>query len=108
MMMFADMVNVGMSRIATRLGNQVFTWKGEDYECIPSTANEIRGLEEGGFSVDADLSLSIRRELFTDGILPAAQQKISYRGRGYRIITIKQDASTSMIRLICEDDSRGI
>ena len=107
-MAFKDIVNSGIGRISARLGNPLFTWNGEDYICVPSSAGEIRSLEEGGFSVDADLVLTIKSDSFTDGNIPKSQQKLTYRNRGYRIITVKQDASTAIIRLFCQDDSRGI
>lgn len=103
-----DIIVSDLKRITIDLGSQTFEWKGEDYSCIPSSRGDIASLEVGGFSVDADLSMTVLKELFVDGILPKSQQKITYKGRGYRIITVRQDSTDAFIRLILVDDSRGI
>lgn len=107
-MSFNTTVNSGINRIIARLANPTFTFNGEDYLCIPSSNGAVATLEDGGFSVDADLVLSTPVALFTDGTFPVSQQTITYREKTYRIITVREDASAAIIRLFCADDSKGI
>lgn len=103
-----DTIIADLKSIGTDLGNQVFTWHGEDYGCIASSRGKTDVLGDGGFSVDADLSISVLKELFSDGNYPKPQQKIIYKSRGYRIQTVRQDTTDAFIRLICTDDMKGI
>jgi len=103
-----DTIINDLKMIAADLGDQTFEWEGESYTCIASSRGDIATLEVGGFSIDADLSISVLKELFADGIYPRSQKKITYKSRVYRIQTVRQDTTDAFIRLICVDDSRGI
>lgn len=97
-----------LKSITIDLDNKVFTYGGQDYECIPSSIGDASMLEVGGFSEDSDLSISVLKELFTDNIYPTSQQKIIYKSKTYRIHTVRQDVTDAFIRLSCIDDSKGV
>ena len=68
---------------------------------MPGSSGETLVLDDGGNAQQADLVLNVRRELFTDGILPKAQQTLTYRSAAYRIATVRQDPIQAIIKLIC-------
>src|ERR1051326_1035073 len=81
-----DEINTDLQSIEQEMDNQVFTWKGKEYVCIPNTANEQRDLGPGGFSIFSDLILTVRVDQFSsNGILPTEQELITYLGRNFRI-----------------------
>lgn len=87
--------------------NQVFTWKGADYICIPNTANEHRDLGQGGFSITSDLVLSVRADQFTT-TYPTEQETIIYLGKTYRIEKVGTIAMGAYIRIHCEAAYKGV
>lgn len=85
----------------------VFTWNGTDYECVPSTANHNKTVDVGGFSLMADLILSVRTDLFDNGVYPEEQKsKITYKSKVYRVITIGYVNHGAVIRLHCVHEFR--
>jgi hypothetical protein len=104
----SDTIIADLQVIARDLGHQVFTFKGQDYECIPSSRGKSDILGEGGFGIDADLSLTVLKELFTDGVYPLSQQRLTYKGVDYRILTVKQESTDGFIKLLCADTGRGL
>ena len=107
-MNLGNIIEKDLIAIASELGGKVITYRGEDYECIPSSKGTINSLEEGGFSIDADLSVTIRKSLFVDGVYPKSQEKIIYESKTYRVSTVRYDLTGTIVRLICVDDTRGI
>lgn len=97
-----------LESIATDLENPVFTYNGEDYECVNSGNGSKSLLEMGGFSTEADLVLNVRKELFTDDIYPVSQNKLTFNSKTYRIDTVRHDATGAFLRLMCVDASRGV
>lgn len=107
-MSLADIIKADLQLINADLGEPTITWNDEDYECIPSSNGSTSNLEEGGFSVDADLIINIRKELFTDEVFPQAQQKLTYNDVVYRIQTVRTDATNTFLRLVCTDINKGV
>ncbi len=107
-MTLKEIIENDLRSIASDMGNPSLEWNGEQYECLPSTNAISLSLEMGGFAVEADIIFTIRKELFSDGITPANQQKLTYRGVTYRILQVKEDTTGAFIRLICVDNSRGV
>jgi hypothetical protein len=107
-MALIDIIKQDLESIYTDLGNPYITFNGEDYPCIASSVGATANLEIGGFSVDTDLVITINKSLFTDEIFPKYQQLITYNLKNYRIISVRTDVTGALIRLFCQDDSRGI
>ena len=93
--------------ICRDLDYPTITYRQEDFQCIPSSDSSTTLLEIGGFSENADITFTVRKELFTD-FIPTAQELITYKGTLYRILTIKEDTTGAFYRLICVDKSRGV
>lgn len=102
--------------IENELGVPTFTWNGAgdpfnggtDYPCTPGSAANFAVLTEGGFSVNLDMVLTVRQDLFTVGNFPLHQQRVKYRGEGYRIYEVRKDATTAYMRLLLINDTKGI
>jgi len=106
-MALRDIIKADLKMIATDMSNPTFTWKGEDYECIPSSDGAELALEMGGFSTEADIAFTTRKELFVDS-LPQSQQTLIYKTKTYRILTVREDATGAFYRLICINNNRGV
>lgn len=107
-MSLKDIMVADLKVVGADMGDQVFTWKGEDYECIPGTDGQVASLQVGGFSVDADLIINVLKERFGDDVYPVSQQKVTYKTREYRIEVVREDATDAYLRLLCVDSTRGI
>lgn len=107
-MALKDIVTQDLETIATDLGDQEMTWKGETYVCIPSSAVKGLNLEMGGLGADASLVLTVAKELFTDDLYPASQEYLTFNNIRYRIQSVRYDPTTAFIRIFCIDDSRGV
>ena len=89
------------------MGNQTFTWEGSDYLCVPSTAQNLLQLGDGGFEEGRTLVLLVRKGLF-GGTIPVAQDLVTFRNVEYRIDRLNDEPSNAFIKLYCVDESRGI
>lgn len=107
-MTLKDTIIADLSVIAADMGDQVFTWNGEDYICIPSSTSKGLNLEMGGFGGEATLVLNVRKELFTDAVYPQSQQTLTFNSATYRIESQRQDATGAFLRLQCTDNNRGV
>lgn len=88
------------------LGNPVFTYNNTQYVCLPSVSQATEQLQEGGFSVDRVLSITVRQSLFVS--FPLLQDTLTYKGDRYRILSVNKDVLDTFLRLICVSDSRGV
>lgn len=107
-MALKDIIVADLKLVSSDMGSQIFSWKGEEYECIPSTTSDQLTLEVGGFSDGANISFTVLKELFTDGIYPISQQKITYKNVTYRIQSVRQEVTDAFIRLSCVGENKGI
>lgn len=106
-MALSDTIREDLKFIENEMEDQFFTWKGNDYICIPNTANEEKKLEVGGFQIMADFVTSVRADQFSNA-LPQEQDLIRYLGRNYRIIRVGTIALGVYIRLHCMAEFRGV
>lgn len=105
-----------LPQIEEDLGTPTFTWNGmgdpfvggTNYPCIPGSAANFAILTEGGMSVNLDLVLTVRQDLFTVGNFPLHQQRVKYRGEGFRIYEVRKDSTTAYMRLLLVNDTKGI
>lgn len=102
-----DQILEDIASITAELGNPVFTWNGTDYECVPSTANDSKQVDIGGFSSDSDLIVSVRSDLFFNSIYPEVQKsKITYLNKTYRVLKVGFLNHGAIIRLHCVSEFR--
>lgn len=108
-MALSDIIRKDLLTIESDLGNQVITWNGQDYVCKSGSGQgQVATLEEGGFSIDADCIITVRKELFTDEIYPKSQQKLVYINRIYRIANVRRNSTDDFLVLHLVDNTRGI
>ncbi len=105
-----ETITADVQAIAADMGNPSFSWNDESYECLAGAVADTLVLGDGGLEQQADLALNVRKELFTDAILPRPQQKIIYAldGRTYRIATVNLDPLGVLVRLLCVSAKRGV
>ena len=85
----------------------MFTWAGKDYPCTPNeaTASKILGL--GGFALNADLLLFVRRSVLP-AIGPKEKQTLMFSGRKYRIDKLGVLPGEEVVTMMCNDASEGV
>lgn len=106
-MTLQETILADLASISAEYGSPVFTWNGTDYECIPSTANQGSEADIGGFNTDADLTITVRSDLFYNNVYPEAQKSlITYNGDRYRVIRIGWLNHGAAIRLHCVNEFR--
>src|SRR5690349_19096241 len=100
-MTFAENFAACMVKLETALGGNLFTWQGEDYLCSPGASRVQLTLIDGGFKNITALVLNVRREVFTDGVIPQAQQKVTYKEKDYRVQAVETDPTDTVVKLVC-------
>ena len=113
-----------LHHIEGQLGDQTFTWKGNEVTCVPSGLRAGQVIAVGGFQKEIQLSLIVRRDNFismdstlhtVDSILftmdndmphPVAGKKTTFRGKEYRILSAKESAPRSHYELDLGDPNR--
>ncbi len=88
-------------------GNQTFTWNGADYLCVPSQIRTIISPEIGALHVDRSLTMTVRSNQFSNGILPKGLEFIQFKGKRWTILEADSDTFDVSVRLICIEDNRG-
>lgn len=102
----------------------VFTWRGVEVKCVPTSETRGTTLEIGGFVETVSLTLYVDRaafiasdatltvvgeEIFTTDItqaVPVAGKTLLFKGRTYRIITARESTVGSHIVLNLGDPNR--
>ena len=111
--MLTDMVR-DLTEIESDLGSPVFFWGSTEYPCVPSVNEAARTLEEGGFSTDKVLSMTVRlldvdgNSVFTDNILPQAQETVTYNTENFRIISTHKHPTGAYVRILASNTTRGV
>lgn len=96
------------------LSNPVFYWGAQEYPCVPSVNEETRELDEGGFVMDKVLSMVVRLEdtdgnlVFDNNLVPTPQEKVTYNGEAFRIITTKRHPTGAYMRIMAISTVKGI
>jgi hypothetical protein len=86
--------------IENDLGEQSFTWDGNDYVCIPAgSSQESALLSLGGFGGDTDSVVMVRKSLFADGVYPEKENIITMDGIAYEIDRISDDVTHTFLVL---------
>ena len=93
-MTIAEIHDADMAHILAVAGN-TFTWSGTDYACILEDLSTTKGMMEGGFRPDYDLSIHTRASLFTT--LPANGELVTVDGAQYRIIRTRKNFSSKIL-----------
>ena len=101
----------GMAVLAKLIGSPSFTWNGTAVECVPASLNDANSVIVGGMQDDVQLRLLVKAQdwlsadssivviddslavLQDDRPRPLIGKTLTYKGRLYRIILVKQDPS---------------
>ncbi len=104
----SDLAELELELGLTENEPQYFTWKNADYPCVPGSLTKGRTLGSGGFSLDADLILFVRAELFTaETGRPIAKEKLSFHNQTFRIEDVVAPASEPFLKLVCVHPNRS-
>lgn len=98
----------GLKSLERSTGRKVFTWPvgGSDYICVGNVAESSKTLGVGGFALEADCSIFVRLELLPEP-LPAEKQRLIFNGKTYRIDKVSKLPGDEVLKLICNDPTRG-
>jgi len=113
-----EFVLEGLSFIEDALGNHTFTWlvDNNDYPCIASVSQFQRTLDTGGFRVEKLLTMTVRQYdldgnyIFPNNVIPQSEQKLTYNGSQYRILSVHIDTigTGARLRIMAIDTSKGL
>lgn len=92
-------LNLAFAQIEAMMGNNTFNYDGETFACHMGTQTKTTVLETGGFDETQQIVLAVRKEVFTDGIIPTEDEKITFRGVIYYIDKVDTDATNTVINL---------
>ena len=95
--------------IEADLENQVFTWSGEDYLCVPSTDERLieSDSQRGNFLVQRVLTITVRSNLFADSIFPSSNEVIQYKSASYKIANVKKSPNGALLTITCVGTTRA-
>lgn len=101
----------GMSVLAKLIGEPTFLWKGAAVDCIPANVQDANSVVAGGFQDDVQFRLLVKIQdwraadssivLVDDTVAvldderpkPIIGRTLTYKGRLYRIVGVRQDPS---------------
>lgn len=101
----------GMSVLAKLIGEPTFLWKGAAVDCIPANVQDANSVVAGGFQDDVQFRLLVKIQdwlaadssivLLDDTVAvldderpkPIIGRTLTYKGRLYRIVGVRQDPS---------------
>lgn len=76
-----------------------FTYDGADYACNASSYAITKRLAIGGQEVDADLSISVRKSVFS--VDPSELKLITHQDKTFRINRTFHEPTGTLLRIIC-------
>lgn len=85
---------------------QTITWNGTSYPCHVSSARRGSKLEEGGFAIESDLSVTIRTNLFSSS-RPQQKHTFTYNSNTYRVDDVMTPAGDSFLVLKASHNAAG-
>jgi len=90
--------------------NLTFTWSGGSYPCIYGDRTESKELGYGGFALDSDVTVVVRKDAFSSGNGPFPQPKddITLDSRSLNIQSVDYAPDGSSLVLACNDPTRGV
>ena len=99
-MTFANSILNDLLQVEKDLGNQTFSWKGNDYVCTPSATTEgVSVLTLGGFSIVKTQSFTVRKELFVNGVYPDDSDIITFNGIEFEIDGVSTDVTGQFLQI---------
>ncbi len=96
-----EIIAQDMEVIISDKGNKVITWQGEDYLVSASSVNTSKELASGGYDIDFNNTFTVIKTDFANGLYPTEQQKITYKGKKYRIVEVINEEIDVLIQLKC-------
>lgn len=107
----------GMSVLAKLIGEPTFLWKGAAVDCIPANVQDANSVVAGGFQDDVQFRLLVKIQdwlaadssivLVDDTVAvldderpkPIIGRTLTYKGRLYRIVGVRQDPSCGFYQI---------
>lgn len=77
-----------------------FTWQTTSYACSASSFEKSKKLDVGGFDLEYNLILTVRKVLFSTSY-PTEKQTITHKSKTFRIEKVIEDPSGTFLRLHC-------
>lgn len=123
-MSIADLSKRSLSFIRGQLGNPVFTWKGKDIPCAPSTMDVGSVIVSGGYEMTVSAVLRVERSEFltadstlvsvdstawtsdNDTPTPMSGKRCSYQGRACRVARTTFSPSGAFLTIYLADENR--
>ena len=96
---FTNAIESGLKGIETIMGDTTFVYDEEQYTCHVGTQTVSSVLESGGFNEKQQTVLVVRKSLFTDGIYPLENHKLTYKDIIYYIDVINTDATDTFFNI---------
>jgi hypothetical protein len=76
------------------------TWKAASYPCIIGEPDMQVDLQEGGLMPEGAFNIKIRRAAFADGPFPQENDRITYGGNVYKILSPTNKEGSAYIRIV--------
>lgn len=107
-MTLADTIKKDLLTIEADLGNQIFTWDGADYICVPSSSKITTIVKEGAWVNVRLATLAVRTNQFADGVFPVGLDYITYKTSRWCISSVDKDSTGALLILTIIEDNRGV
>jgi hypothetical protein len=82
----------GILLMEQTLNNPTFIWKGETFNCVPSSISDEVKAVDIGYNENGDFNMTVRLNQFTPNVYPALNDFITYLGYKLLIKKIKKPA----------------
>lgn len=87
----------------------VVTWSGSTFPCSLGSRNEGKTADFGGYGLDADAQLVLRKSVFgPSGPYPVAHETLEVNSRTLRIQSVEHDPAGIFLVVNCVDNTRGV
>jgi hypothetical protein len=107
----ADLAELELEQAPDGLTPLQMTWNGAAYPCCAGSGTRSKSNQPGGFSLESDLTLIIRANLFTAADLAllkaGTKNLLSYDARNWRIDRCITPAGDPFVKLLCNDPAQG-
>lgn len=84
-------------------GNQVITWGGADYLCVPGAIDTETQIEIGGNPVAISGTFMCRKSVFPNSTPPASGDIVTYNAIDYKVVSVS-DMHGVIVRLTVTDE----
>ena len=99
----------GIQQVQDYIGDACpsFAWNGGTWLIMPDSVTRSKGLNQGGYTLDADLVFTALMAQF-NGSPPTIKNVITYDGARYRIDSIVSSPGAYQSEFHCNDVAAGV